>query len=154
MAGLEDAAMSESASDDIYRPWKLLRQGDFTEALVIFRDRYSSTRGPGRMRGLGEALMWTGDYSASAEHFRDAIDSDAKHQGFNASSEEDFAFPGAAEWCTGDYEAAVKAWSAGIKAIGSIGGTRTHCPLLLLLASILRPHLYRKNARRRFFLNV
>ena len=144
MAPLEDAAMSESASDDRYEPWKLLQRGDFTKALAIFQDRYSSTRGPGRKRGLGEALMWAGDYSASANHFRDAIAKDARHQGFNASNEEDFAFLGAAEWCSGDYDAAMKAWDAGIKAIGSISGSRTHCPLLLLFASILRPHLYRR----------
>jgi hypothetical protein len=152
MAPPEDAAMSESASDGGNQPWKLLQQGDFAEALTTFRDRYSSTRGPGRMRGLGEALMWAGDYSASADHFRDAIARDASHQGLNASNEEDFAFLGAAEWCLGEYEAGIKAWVAGIKAAYSIGGYRTHCPLLLLLASILRPQIYgRERAEKILF---
>ena len=134
--------MSDSSSDDVNLPWMLLQQGNLTESLAIFRDRYSSKRGPGRKRGLGEALMWAGDYPAAANHFRDAIDRDARHQGYNASNEENFAFLGAAEWCLGDYEAAIKAWNLGIKAVYSIGGCRTHCPLLLFLASILMPHLY------------
>jgi hypothetical protein len=144
--------MRDSASDDIYEPWKLLQSGDFADAVAIFRDRCSSTRGPGRKRGLGEGLMWAGDYSTAADHFRDAIARDAKHQGYNASNEEDFAFLGAAEWCSEDYEAAIKAWSEGIKAIGSIGGGRTHCPLLLLLSSILRPQLYRRERAERILL--
>lgn len=144
--------MSESASDNTYQPWTSLQRGDFTEALAIFRDRYFSKRGPGRKRGLGEALMWTGDYSASANHFRDAIARDANHQGYNASSEENFAFLGAAEWCSDDCEAAIEAWNSGIDAAYSIGGCGTHCPLLLFLASILRPNLYpRENAEKTLF---
>ena len=144
--------MRDSASDDSYEPWKLLQRGDFADAVAIFRDRYSSKRGPGRKRGLGEALMWTGDYSTSAEHFRDAIARDAKHQGCNASSEENFGFLGAAEWCLGEYAVAIKSWESGIKAAYSIGGCGTHCPLLLLLASILRPHLYgRERAEKILF---
>lgn len=136
--------MSESASGDVYQPWKMLQRGEVAEALAIFRDQYSATLGPRRKRGLGEALLWAGDCSASAVHFRDAISRTESHQGYNASNEEDFAFLGAAEWCSGDYEAAIKAWGSGIKAIYSIGGTRTHCPLLLLLASTLRPDLHRR----------
>jgi tetratricopeptide (TPR) repeat protein len=137
--------MSDPASDDANRPWKLLQQGHFAEALETFQDQYRLKRGPGRKRGLGEALMWARDYHAAASHFQDAIDRDARHRGYNASSEENFAFLGAAEWCSGDYEAAIKAWNLGIKAAYSIGGCRTHCPLLLFLASILRPSLYERD---------
>jgi len=136
--------MDQAAPDDAYRPWKLLQRGDVADALAIFRDQYASRRGPGRTGGLGEALLWIGDYSAAAEHFRDAIARDASHQGFNASNEEDFAFLGVAEWCLRDDAIAIKTWESGIKAIYSIGGSRTHCSLLLLLAAVLRPSLYRR----------
>ncbi|HTB95470.1 MAG TPA: hypothetical protein VK716_00560 [Terracidiphilus sp.] len=137
--------MSDSASDDTNQPWKLLQRGDLTEALQIFKDQYRLERGPGRKRGLGEALMWAGDYHGAANHFRDAIDRDARHRGYNASNEEDFAFLGAAEWCLGDSEAAIRSWELGIRAVYSIGGCRTHSPLLLFLASILRPNLYKRD---------
>ena len=135
--------MNGSASDDFYQPWKLLQRGDYAEALRSFRNLYLSEKGPGRKRGLGEALMWVGYYSESASHFRESIDRDADHQYF--SNEEDFAFLGAAEWCLGNYESAVKAWKLGTAAKYSIGGCRTHCPLLLFLASVLRPHLSQRD---------
>jgi tetratricopeptide (TPR) repeat protein len=133
--------MSDPVSDDVSVPWLLLRQKDYVQAIELFRARYASERSPGRRLGLGEALMWAGEYPLAADHFRDSI---AKDQGFGTSSEEDFAFLGSADWCLGAYESAVATWQSGTKALYSIGGGRTHCPLLLLVASILRPGLFQR----------
>jgi len=128
--------MNDLASQENYRPWQLLHREEYVEALALFRKNQTFESRLGRRRGLAEALLWTGKYVAAVDHLKEAIKRDEQ---FQAGSEEDFALLGAAEWCLGNYTSAVKAWQAGLKAPGSIRGCRTHCPLLLLLATILRP---------------
>lgn len=141
--------MSDPASDDVDFPWRLLQRGEFAQAIALFREQYVSERSPGRRRGQGEALLWAKEYRLASEHFRESI---ARDQGFRASSEEDFVFLGAAEWCLGEYESAIRAWQHGVKALGSIGGARTHSPLLLLVASILKPQLFLRARAERMLL--
>jgi len=79
------------------------------------------------------------DYEAAAKHFERQIERKEKPI---IRSEGDYLYLGTARWCLADYSSAVNHWQAAINAPYAIGGVCTHSPLLLILASILRPGLF------------
>lgn len=117
-------------------PWDLLRCGNADQGLTMIRERYRLAPSPSNIMALGVSYMWVGDYKAASQHFQYSIQTD------KTPGEGYFGFTGAAEWCLENYSTAVQHWRAGLKAPYAAGGVCIHSPMLLLLASILRPGLF------------
>lgn len=127
-----------SEHGDGMRPFQLLRDGRTEEALKLFRELHERQVWPGRTRGLGEALMWTGRYGLAVDLFEESIEINTK---FRMRSENDYALLGAAQWCLGNRQSAVKSWRTGIKAPYAIAGVKVQTPMLLIAASVIDPEL-------------
>lgn len=119
-------------------PWRLLQANRGGEAVALLRERYKQKPTPGASIALGTALMWVGEFVTAREHFQSSLEK-AKRQ--RMTSEEEYAFLGAAEWCRDNYAAAVECWRAGSTAPYAILGVCIHSPMLLFIASTLRPEL-------------
>lgn len=126
----------------IDNPWQLIHAGKAREAVVLLQERYEQKSTPRTSIALGTGLMWAGEYVAAREHFRSSIE-EAKRQ--RMSSEEDFAFLGTAEWCLDNDSVAVECWRSGMAAKYAILGVCIHSPMMLFIASILRPELQLKS---------
>jgi hypothetical protein len=92
---------------------------------------------------LGAAYLWVEDYQAAEKHFQHAIES-ARNVGDTF-----YGMAGVARWCRDDAHAAVRHWSSGLDAPYAIGGIGIKLPLLLLMASVLRPTIYPKDIAER-----
>lgn len=116
-------------------PWDLLRTGSAEQGLSIIRERYARDASPSHIMELGVAYMWLADYRAASDHFQNSART-------SPTPTEDFlGFAGAAEWCLDNYSTAVGLWRAGLNAAYAAEGVCSRSPMLLLLASILRPEL-------------
>lgn len=120
-------------------PCDFMQHGDAEKALLLSKERHTLEHSPSSHVQLGVAFLWSGDYEAATEHFVRQIEKTEKPV---IRSEGDYLYLGTARWCVADYTSAVKHWQAGIRAPYAIGGVCTHSPLLLMLASILRPGLF------------
>lgn len=123
---------------DTQNPWRLLQTNRGEEALAVLRERFMREQTPGYSISLGAALMWVEDYSAAREHFQTSLEKNKKRR---MDSEVEYSLLGAAEWCRDNYPAAIRYWLAGRTAPSAILGVCIHTPMLLLMASILRPEL-------------
>lgn len=123
---------------DMDNPWLLLQVNRGDEALALLRERYLRKPTPGTSFALGAALMWVGEYAAAREHFQASLE---KAKRLRMGSEEDYAFLGTAEWCSDNCMAAIRYWQAGRTAPYAILGVCIHSPMLLFVASVLRPEL-------------
>jgi hypothetical protein len=123
--------------------WELLRRGSTEQALALLRESYEREPSGSHIMGLGVAYLWSGEYRASWEHFQHAIKTHPQ------ASALFYGMAGVAKWCVNDPEAAVKHWQLGLGARYADGAGGVHLPLLLLVASILRPGvLARKEAEQ------
>jgi len=104
----------------------------------MLRERYEQKPTPRNSIALGTALMWVGEYVTAREHFRSSLE---KAKRLRMGSERDYVFLGAAEWCGDNYAAAVECWRAGRTAPYATLGVCIHSPMLLFVASKLRPEL-------------
>lgn len=129
--------ISESMSD-MDNPWHMLQANQGDAALALLRERFMRNPGPRTSIALGAALLWVGEYAAAGEHFQVSLE---KAKRLRMGSEEDYALLGTAEWCRGNYMAAIRHWQAGKTAPYAILGVCIHSPMLLFIASILRPKL-------------
>ena len=111
-----------------------MQRGDPQKALRLSQERDAREHSPSSHIELGVVLLWMGDYASAAQHFRQRIQEEPKMR-----SEGDYLCLGTAQWCVDEYASSVKCWQDGIKAPYAIGGVCTHAPLMLILASILRP---------------
>jgi hypothetical protein len=114
-------------------PWMLLRTGRFDEGLFLLRNNYNKRPSASAAMSLGIGYMWAGEYASASSHFQDRF-KDSRIVGDN-----DYAYAGAANWCLNDYSTAVKIWQSGLKAPYAYGGLGVFLPILLKVASILRP---------------
>lgn len=123
---------------DTHNPWRLLQANQGDEAVALLREQFKRQPTPGYSLSLGAALMWVGDYGRAHEHFQASLHT-AKQR--RMGSELDYAFLGAAEWCTDNDSAAIRCWLAGRTAPYAVVGVCLQTPMLLLTGSILRPEL-------------
>ena len=120
-------------------PWKLVRENRIEEALETFKKDCGET--PPYKPGLGQVLMYTGQYELAADLFAESI---GIPEELPMRSETSYSFLGAARWCLHDVSSAFRHWSGGINAPYATGGICTQTPLLLLAGSILRPEHYNR----------
>lgn len=118
---------------DSQNPWDYLRQKNIEPGLTILRERCSCEPNGTHTMELGVAYLWVGDYQSAEQHFQYAIET------HKTPGDIFYGMAGAAKWCIDDHEAAVGYWCAGLNAPYAVGGVGLHLPLLLFLASILRP---------------
>jgi len=132
----EKAENKEPTVPETENPCYWMQQGDAERALALSQERHTREHSPSSHVQLGVALMWNEDYERATDYYLKAIEAAEKSLG---NSEDDFLFLGVARWCVEDYASAVTYWKAGINARYAIGGVCAHSPLMLILASILRP---------------
>lgn len=118
--------------------WKLLRNGETDRALEQFRDAYTREPGAGNIIRLGIGYLWTSNYQAAWEHFRQAINT------YHSPADIFHGMAGVAKWCMNEPGLAVETWQRGFGAPYSVGASVVRLPLLLFAASILRPRLFPK----------
>lgn len=121
---------------DSQNPWDHLRQKSAEPGLAILRERYKREPSGSHIVELGVAYLWVGDYQEAEQHFRYAIKTHP------TPGDIFYGMAGAAKWCTDEPGAAVRHWHAGLDSPYAVGGVGIHLPLLLFLASILRPGVY------------
>jgi hypothetical protein len=114
-------------------PWDLMRAGNQTEALRRLREANEQRDATSEIIELGVAHLWLMDYSAAVEHFESANRRYPKH------TDVFYGMAGIAKWCLNEPREAVGQWRLGLDcrfadAAGGVG-----LPLLLFVASILRP---------------
>src|SRR5215813_14230400 len=115
--------------------WDLLRQGKIEEGLTVARTEHA--RDPHLMKmDLGIAYLWTRDYQSAAEHFQHLIDIEP------FTVDKHFEMAGVARWCADDPKTAVEYWHEGVGSQFADSGVAITLPLLLFVASVLRPTVY------------
>jgi len=123
--------------------WDYLRRGDPEQGIELAREAYGHSKSPSHIMELGIAHLWTSDYKSAERHFQDAI----RTHPFTVSSFYEMA--GAAAWCADDPSKAVRYWQDGLKSQFADAGVAISLPLLLFVASILRPSVFpRKEAEQ------
>jgi len=123
---------------DKQRPWDHLRQGTPEVGLRIIRERYLLDPNASHIMEMGIAYIWAGHYELAEQNFQQAINTHP------TPGNVFYGMPGAAMWCLDDPGAAVRHWHEGLNAPYAVGGVGIHLPLLLFLASTLRPRVYVK----------
>lgn len=125
-----------------YNPWHLLRYGDRDRAIALIREAYMREPTPSYIMELGIAYLWIRDYRSAAEHFTNAIGR------FPQSMSSFYGMAGVAQWCLQEDGTAVDTWQTGLRAeYADAAGLGVKIPLLLLVASILKPDVFaRKKA--------
>ena len=119
-------------------PWHLLQSDRVDEALALLRERYLRQPTPGASMALGAALMWAREYAAVRDHLQGSLQ---KAKRLRMGSEEEYALLGTAAWCMDDHASAIRHWRAGKTAPYAVLGVCIHSPMLLFVASVLRPEL-------------
>lgn len=119
-------------------PWDYLRHRRVEPGILILRERYMREPSGSHIVELGVAYLWVGDYQAAQQHFQYAMETHP------TLGDIFYGMAGIAKWCVDDPGAAVRLWHAGLDAPYAVGGLGVHLPLLLFVASILRPGLLPK----------
>jgi hypothetical protein len=127
-----------------YDHWDRLRSGrpkQVKQALRQLEQEHAQEPHASNIMELGVAYMWVRSYDAASKHFRLAID---RHP----TSVTDFhGMAGAAKWCLGEFDEAVRQWVAGLKAdFADTAGLGVQLPLLLFTASVLKPETFERIA--------
>jgi lipoprotein NlpI len=125
--------MTETNITGGQKPWDLVRRGNVDEGLALMREGYARDPSPSHVMRLGVGYLWAKEYDAAWEHFEHAIE---RHPQSIAVF---FGMAGAAKWCVGEPWAAVRVWESGLNSQYADGAGGVHLPLLLLVASTLRP---------------
>ena len=123
---------------DTDNPWRLLQLDRGGEAVEILRERYEQRPTPRNSIALGTSLLWVGDYVTARGHFRSSLE---KANRLRMGSERDYAFLGTAEWCLDNCSVALECWQAGKAAPYAVLGVCIESPMLLFIASTLKPEL-------------
>jgi hypothetical protein len=125
----------------VQRPWQLLQTGRDSEAICQLRNAYE--RKGTHVMDLGVAYLWVRDCQAAWEHFNSLNVRRPKH----ISSY--YGMAGAAKWCLDDPEASVREWHTGLKCAYADGAGGVQVPLLLFLASVVKPELFEREEAER-----
>jgi len=103
------------------------------------REGYAHAPDASHIMQLGVAYLWVKDYHAAWDHFQHAI------QMHRHTVDLFYGMAGVAQWCMDEPDAAVKHWQSGLDAEYADGAGGIHLPLLLFIASILRPATFSRN---------
>jgi tetratricopeptide (TPR) repeat protein len=133
----EDYEAAWRARQNWVSPWKLVRENRIEEAIEMFNKDRGET--PPYKPGLGQVLMYTGQYEPAAHQFEELIGTPKR---LPMRSEDDYAFLGAARWCLQDYSSGFRHWHAGIDAPYASAAICIRTPLLLFAGSLLHPEHY------------
>jgi len=114
--------------------WTLLRRGDAEQGLTLMQESFDGTPTPSTLVTLGLGYLWVEKYEAAWNHFQDWM------RRYRVTADAYFALIGVAQWCLDDPIAASESWRLGLDAqyIDMAGGIGS--PLLLWVASVLRPN--------------
>jgi hypothetical protein len=122
--------------------WNLLRSGEKSQIEQGLRQlNQAHTEKPyvHTIFELGVACLWLRDYETGWQNFRKSIDTGP------TTTSSDFGMAGAAKWCLGEFKKAVDEWKPGLKAqYADANGLNLEIPLLLFLASVLKPEAFEK----------
>lgn len=122
-------------------PWALLQAGKIEEGLRPFAEAHARKPTPSHIMELGVAYLWAKRYEAAWEHFR------MTNEAYPKSGSGFYGMAGAAKWCLGDPSEAVRQWSNGLKSrYADTNGLGMHLPLLLFMASVLKPEYFARDA--------
>ncbi len=110
-------------------PFSLMRSGQPADAIRQLQGMYAQNPSPSHTMALGVGYLWLGEYDVAWEHFQHA------NRKPRNSTDIYFGMAGAAKWCLGKSDDAIREWQSGLQAqyadfAGGIG-----IPLLLFLAS-------------------
>ncbi len=113
--------------------WLALRRGDIEQGLTLMQESFEGNPTPSTLMTLGLGYLWAKKYEAARDHFQQWMNR------YGVTADAYFALMGAAYWCLDDDIAASGSWKLGLDAqyIDMAGGM--HSPLLLWVASVLRP---------------
>ncbi|MGA9129550.1 MAG: hypothetical protein WB425_15550 [Terracidiphilus sp.] len=131
----EGSRMSEKISNGIENQWDLVRRGDVEQGVALMRENYGRDPSPSYIMELGVGYLWTEKYKAAWEHFQYAM------QRHPLTTDVFYGMSGAARWCIGEPDAAVSSWKTGLDAQFADAAGGVHLPLLLWVASVLRPNV-------------
>ena len=123
--------------------WQLVRYGNAEEGLELMREAHRRDPSASHVMRLGAGYLWASNYKAAEKHFQDAI----RTHSFTISSF--YEMEGAASWCADDPDRAVRVWQEGLGSQFADAGVAIILPLLLFVASVLRPNVFsRKKAEQ------
>lgn len=114
-------------------PWQSLRSGNVKHGLDLMREGYRGDPSASHIMQLGVGYLWVQDYLAAREHFQEAVER------YPRSMSSFYGMAGVAHWCIDEPAAAVKCWQLGLNAEYADAAGGIHLPLLLFVASILKP---------------
>ena len=124
--------------------WKLLRAGKADTALNYFKDSHTKEPTPSRIMELGVAYLFVQRYEAAWSHFSAAIKS------YLRSMSSFYGMAGTSKWCLGEFDQAVGTWRDGLRAhYADTAGLGIQMPLLLLMASTLKPAIFDETAAKK-----
>ncbi|HSZ62833.1 MAG TPA: hypothetical protein VK828_13605 [Terriglobales bacterium] len=103
------------------------------------REGYARDPSASHIMRLGVGYLWTEKYQAAWEHFQYAMQRDP------FTTARFFGMAGAAKWCVEEPDAAVRFWESGLDSQFADGAGGVHLPLLLWVASILRPNVFSRS---------
>jgi hypothetical protein len=125
-------------------PWNSLRKGQVRDGLKVLEQNYDRDPTASHIMELGVAYLWTRQYEKARVIFRRSIDEHPR------SMSSFYGMAGTVAWCLGDIADAVKQWRNGLgSAYADTNGLGVHLPLLLLLASLLKPGSFESTAALR-----
>jgi hypothetical protein len=138
-----NADMENTATEEDL--WSLLQDGNCERALSLLKEK--NARNPSVRTNLayGSALMWSGMYQDAADHFSHAIEASKSTKKPWMRGEPDYVLLGAANWCSGDYSRAIDNWRGGTNPPYANFGVALQTPMLMVVASILRPAICTKS---------
>jgi hypothetical protein len=119
--------------------WNQLRSGNVDQGLQVLLERYNRDPSGSHVMELGVAYLWVEDYPAAERHFQKSINTHP------TPGDAFYGMAGVAKWCAGDPTAATSYWHDGLTApYGDAAGLAVGIPLLLFVAAILKPQVFRR----------
>jgi hypothetical protein len=116
--------------------WELIRRGDAELGLSLMREDYNREPTPSHIVTLGVGYLWTEQYQSAWVHFQFAM------QRYPFTNDIFFGMAAVAKWCIDETDAAVMSWKSGLEVQFADAAGGVHIPLLLWVASVLRPNSF------------
>jgi lipoprotein NlpI len=113
-----------------------MRSGDVELGLRQMHEAYLKKPDASHVTSLGIAYLWAGEYEKAFEHFQRSMLT------FRHSMSGFYGMGGVAKWCLNEPQLAIEQWVSGLTAQYADGAGGVSLPLLLFVASVLRPESY------------
>lgn len=114
--------------------WALLRGGDIEQGLTLMQESFNGDPTPSTLVTLGLGYLWAEKYEAAWKHFQHWMDR------YQVTMDAYFTLVGVAQWCLDDPITASESWRLGLRALNIDMAGGIESPLLLWVASVLRPN--------------